>query len=32
MVQYRTSKDFDNVVHHKDKIQEEMEDMWQFLK
>jgi hypothetical protein len=32
MVQYHTSEDSKNVVHHKDRIQEELEDMQQFLK
>jgi hypothetical protein len=32
MVQDCTSEDFENVVHHKDIIQEEMVDMQQFLK
>jgi hypothetical protein len=32
MVQDRTSEDFENVVHHRDRIQEELADMRQFLK
>jgi hypothetical protein len=32
MVQDRTSEDFENVVCHRDIIQEEMEDMQEFLK
>jgi hypothetical protein len=32
MVQDYLSEDFDNVAHHRDKIQEELEDMRQFLK
>jgi hypothetical protein len=32
LVQDRTSKDFENVLHYRDKIQEELEDMRQFLK
>jgi hypothetical protein len=32
MVQDCIAEDFDNVVHHRDKIEEEMEDMRQFLK
>jgi hypothetical protein len=32
MVQDRTSEDFENVVHHRDKIQEDLADMRQFLK
>jgi hypothetical protein len=27
MIQYHTSKDFENVVHHRDIIQEELEDI-----
>jgi hypothetical protein len=32
MVQDRTSEDFENVVHHRDIIQEELADMRKFLK
>ena len=32
LVQDRTYKDFENVLHYKDKIQEELADMRQFLK
>jgi hypothetical protein len=32
MVQDFIEEDFDNVVHHRDRIQEELEDMQQFLK
>ena len=32
MVQDHTSEDFENVVHHKEKRQEELEDIRQFLK
>jgi hypothetical protein len=32
MVQDRTFKDFENVVRHRDKIEEELEDMRQLLR
>jgi hypothetical protein len=32
MVQDCLAEDFDHAAHHRDRIQEEMEDMWQFLK
>jgi hypothetical protein len=32
MVQDCLAEDFDNVAHHKDRIQEELVDMRQFLK
>jgi hypothetical protein len=32
MVKDCISKDFDNVAHHRDRIQEELEDMRQVLK